>query len=162
LAAYADHLGRLYNDAALMVERMNHGHAVLLWLRENSYLVRLCGHDHQEGWQSSSKGKFLLYDAAADAFRNRETILHSFATFTQLASIEGGTLRAPEGEHDDRADAYALACAACQQRPMSRVYPYDLITSYEPEESEDGWSRFCINDQLVCFDDDYDADPWRK
>jgi hypothetical protein len=29
-----------------------------------------------------------------------------------LASIDGSTLRAPAGEHDDRADAFALACTA--------------------------------------------------
>jgi hypothetical protein len=39
-------------------------------------------------------------------------LVHSLATLTQLASIDGSTLRAPEGEHDDRADALALACAA--------------------------------------------------
>lgn len=38
-------------------------------------------------------------------------MLHSFMTFTQLASIEGSTLRAPEGERDDRADSYALGLA---------------------------------------------------
>lgn len=30
----------------------------------------------------------------------------------QLASIEGAPRRAPEGEHDDRADIYALALVA--------------------------------------------------
>ena len=54
----------------------------------------------------------MLYDRCADAFRNSEVKLHTFATFTQLASIDGSTLRAPDGEHDDRADAFALACAA--------------------------------------------------
>ena len=38
--------------------------------------------------------------------------MHSFATFVQLVRIEGATLRAPEGEADDRADAWALACVA--------------------------------------------------
>ena len=52
---------------------------------------------------------------------NRETVLHSFATFTQLASIEGSTLEAPEGEHDDRADSYALACAARALVPRRKV-----------------------------------------
>src|SRR6516162_2097761 len=51
-------------------------------------------------------------DACADAFRNRETVLHSFASFAQLASVDGSTLRAPDGEYDDRAISYALACAA--------------------------------------------------
>ena len=85
---------------------------MLLWLREHSRLTRLRGHDGGEGWLSSSKGKALLYATAADAFRNRETILHSFETLTQLASIEGATLLAPPGDHDDRADAYALALQA--------------------------------------------------
>lgn len=112
IAGHADAVGRYYNNAAVMVERNNHGHAVLLWLKDNSKLARLKGHDGKEGWHSTTLGKTLLYDAAADAFRNKETILHSFATFTQLASIEGSTLLAPEGEPDDRADSYALALAA--------------------------------------------------
>lgn len=109
LASYADALGRYYNDAGLMVERNNHGHAVLLWLADNSKLRRLDGHDGKLGWLSSSLGKALLYNEMADCFRDGDTTLHSFATYTQLASIEGSALRAPEGFHDDRADSYALA-----------------------------------------------------
>lgn len=118
IGAHADALGMWYNEAAVLVERNNHGHAVLLWLSEHSTLTRLCGHDAKEGWLSSVKGKTLLYDLCADAFRNGETSLHSFATFVQLASIEGNTLRAPEGEHDDLADGYALGLAAitCRKR----------------------------------------------
>ena len=37
-------------------------------------------------------------------------MLLSFATFVQLSAIDGSTLRAPEEERDDRADAFALAC----------------------------------------------------
>jgi hypothetical protein len=51
-------------------------------------------------------------------------VLHSFASFAQLASVDGSTLRAPEGEYDDRAISYALACAA-------RVY----VRWQEAEES---------------------------
>jgi hypothetical protein len=32
-----------------------------------------------------------------------EIRVHTCATYTQLASIDGSTLRAPDGEHDDRA-----------------------------------------------------------
>jgi len=107
-----------------MIERNNHGHAVLLQLRQFWALIRrLLGHDGKEGWLSSGKGKTLLYDACADAFRNGETILHSFATFVQLSSIEGNTLRAPEGEMDDRADAYALGPAAIVHSPASQGLP---------------------------------------
>ncbi len=123
LAAHIDSVGVWYNRATVMIERNNHGHAVLLWLRDNSKLRRLCGHDGKEGWLSSTKGKAQLYDNCADVFRNGETTLHTFETYCQLASIEGSTLRAPESKegegearsgvrHDDRADAYSLALAA--------------------------------------------------
>jgi hypothetical protein len=114
-ASYLDQLGIFYNDSFVMVERNNHGHAVIGWLRDNSTLPLLEGHDStpkgkvKYGWLSSSKGKSLMYNDTADAFRDQETILHSFATYTQLASIEGASLLAPEGEHDDRADSYSLA-----------------------------------------------------
>ena len=111
IASYADQIGRYYNNAGLMVERNNHGHAVLLWLEEHSKLRRLDGHDEKTGWLSSKLGKTLLYNEMADCFRDKSTTLHSFDTYTQLASIEGATLRAPEGDHDDRADSYALAHA---------------------------------------------------
>jgi len=124
LAAHADTIGRYYNNASLMVERNNHGHAVLLWLKDNSRLKRLPGHDRREGWHSTTKGKALMYDAGADAFRDQETIIHSFDTYTQLASIEGSTLRAPEGEMDDLADSYVLATLAIQQRPKRDVRSY--------------------------------------
>jgi len=111
LAEHANTLGRWYNHASVLVERNNHGHAVLLALSERGELYRLSGHDDKEGWLSSQLGKVMLYDRCADAFRNREVVLHTFATYVQLASIDGSTLRAPDGEPDDRADAFALACA---------------------------------------------------
>jgi hypothetical protein len=153
LAAHIDHIGTWYNGAAVLVERNNHGHAVLLWLRDHSRLQRLWGHDRAEGWLSSSKGKALMYDGTADAFRNRETVLHGFATFNQLASIEGSTLRAPEGQPDDRADAYALACVASRMRPASPFIEGPLVTSANMEYAR-------LNDEItiagvtIRFDDD--------
>lgn len=101
-----------------MVERNNHGHAVLAGLKGSKIRI-LRGHDRNHGWLSSAKGKVMLYDATADAFRDREVIVHSFSAFMQLSSIEGGTLRAPEGEHDDQADAHALATAGMPQANRS-------------------------------------------
>lgn len=111
-AGYIDQVGTYFNNARVLVERNNHGHAVLLWLREHSRLARLQGYDGREGWLSSALGNTLLYNQTAEAFRDKATILHTFSTYMQLASIEGGTLSAPEGEHDDEADSYALANAA--------------------------------------------------
>jgi hypothetical protein len=119
LAAHAAALARYYNGAGLMVERNNHGHAVLLWLRDNARACVLNGLDGHPGWVSSTRGKALLYDACADAFRGGRTVLHSYATFVQLQSIEGASLRAPEGFPDDRADSYALGTAAIVHAPAS-------------------------------------------
>ena len=118
-AGYVAQLAQWYG-AAILCERNNHGHAVIARLDDFGLSSSLLhGHDNKTGWMSSTLGKVRMYDAAADACRNRETVIHSFATFTQLASIEGSTLRAPEGQYDDRADAFALACAARLQMPAA-------------------------------------------
>jgi len=115
-AVFAAHLRMIsaaYHGAPALVERNNHGHAVLLWLGDNAPQVRrLPGLDGRPGWVSSTLGKTQLYADAADAFRQEQTTLHSMGSYLQLASIEGRTLRAPEGAHDDRADSYALAIVA--------------------------------------------------
>lgn len=112
-AGYINNVGKYYNKADLMIERNNHGHTVIAWLNDHSLLKVLDGHDDKPGWLSSSKGKTLLYDGASDVIRDAaregQKILHSFGTYTQLGSIEGATLRAPEGDLDDRADAWSLA-----------------------------------------------------
>jgi len=117
LAAHAHAIGMYFNQADVLIERNNHGHAVLLWFREHSKLKRLAGHDGKEGWMSSTLGKAKLYDAAADGFRTGDTAIHTFAAMVQLQSIEGSTLRAPDGEADDRADSYALALVARAIKP---------------------------------------------
>jgi hypothetical protein len=141
-ADYAAQLARWYNNAPILVERNNHGHAVLLWLRHFAADVTLlCGRDGQEGWMSSVRGKTTLYDACADAFQNREVLLHSFTTFTQLASIDGNKLRAPEGLPDDRADAFALACAARLQAPAASddYYEEPILASPGFQHMGGGW-----------------------
>jgi hypothetical protein len=164
LAAHIDAVGRWFNNAQVLVERNNHGHAVLLWLRDHSCLWQLPGHDRQVGWLSNSKGKALLYDTVADVFRNRETILHSYDTFMQLASIEGSSLRAPEGEHDDRAMAYALACQVYKFPVPSNTIDRPLMMWPDgPEdngqdgilyESEDGsYQAIRVRGHVVEFDD---------
>lgn len=122
LGSHIKEVSAYYNNAAAMIERNNHGHAVIQWVEEHARRVKvLRGHDDKAGWMSSKLGKALLYTECADHFRNNARlddptqatkILHSFNSYQQLASIEGATLRAPEGQHDDRADSYALAQVA--------------------------------------------------
>lgn len=124
-STFASHIAALstyYNQAVALPERNNHGHAVIMWLRDNSRVKVLLGQDNKPGWQTTSVSKALMYEKTADAFRNKETVVHSFDTLTELASIEGSSLSAPEGLHDDRATSYALALLA-RTRPRTMRMP---------------------------------------
>jgi hypothetical protein len=66
------------------------------------------------------RGKALLYDGAATRLREGRCLIRGPMTYFQLCAIEGGTLRAPAGEADDRSDAFALAIAAIDQTPRGR------------------------------------------
>ena len=71
-ARFADHLEQLslyYNEAPLMVERNNHGHAVLLWLREMTIRYVLRGLDNEPGWLSTGASKPMAFDHAAAMVR---------------------------------------------------------------------------------------------
>ncbi|GAB4434196.1 MAG: terminase [Anaerolineae bacterium] len=105
-------LGRFYNRAPVMVERNNHGHAVIGHLQNAGYRVLGDPHDRRAGWNNSPAGKVRLYDDGAATFMSGDAIVHDDGTFYQLQSIEKDTLRAPEGEHDDKADSFVLAQAA--------------------------------------------------
>lgn len=125
-----------YNHAPAMVERNNHGHSVIQWLEEHGRRTRLLlGHDAEThkndrksrkkrkslkaGWLSSKLGKTILYTSCAEFFREKseegKKVLFNFQTYTQLASIEAATLSAPKGDHDDRADSFALAVVGREQ-----------------------------------------------
>ena len=125
-AVFAAHLATLARTygAGVLVERINHGHAVLLWLRDNAPDVQLiAGVDERPGWLSSSRGKALLYDAAAENLQAGDAGIATFTTYVQLASIEGSSLRAPTGEHDDHADSWALAQIARRYLPQPVAAP---------------------------------------
>ena len=110
-AALAAEICAWYHAAPLLVERNNHGHAVIGWLRElGAELLR--GADGKAGWLSTAASKTRLYDEAARACRMGECVIHDAATHAQLGSLEAATLAAPPGGHDDRATALALALAA--------------------------------------------------
>ena len=109
---YLIRLGNWYNEAGILVERNNHGHAVILKLAESGYIEILNGFDDKFGWFNTAKGKSLLYNTLADAIREKECVIHSFDAYSQLVSIVGSTLKAPENMHDDAATAFGLAVCA--------------------------------------------------
>ena len=113
--------------AEILVERNNHGHAVIMALRQiGAALLR--GEDKEPGWATTGASKHLLFDQAAKDIREGGLRLHDETTYWQLTSIDGATLAAPPGQHDDRAMACVLALAALHKasgpsRGMSFIIP---------------------------------------
>ena len=62
-------LAAWYNRAAVLVERNNHGHTVIAWLREHSPVQILPGPDRKPGWLTNAVTKTRLYDETARASR---------------------------------------------------------------------------------------------
>lgn len=121
MPAYVGDLARFYDSAGVLVERINHGHAVIAALaRQRPRVKLLLGRDDKPGWVESAVGKALLYDTMADSLQHHEVVIHSFSTFTELASIDRNTLSAPKGQHDDEAVSFALATIARTLRTPSR------------------------------------------
>lgn len=100
-----------YNAAEGLIERNNHGHAVIAGC-EGKGMTLLPGRDERAGWQESLLAKTIMYDTAVDQIKNGEVRLHSFSCQQQLASIERGSLSAPKNLHDDEAVAFVLAQTA--------------------------------------------------
>lgn len=105
-------LSRYYADAEVLVERNNHGHAVLLKLGEDGFGGTLNGHDGRPGWHNTQKGKAIMYTHCTKAIQDGDTTIHYQDTYIQLASIVGNTLKAPEYLPDDVATSFALAQCA--------------------------------------------------
>lgn len=114
-AGYVYEIGHLYNDAAVLVERNNHGAAVILWLRDNSSLRLLLAADGKPGWLTTSKSKAQLF-------------------------VEASTLRAPKGQHDDLA---VVATGKSPQslpplkKPLRRAASRSL---FGESQSKEDWS----------------------
>lgn len=100
-------LSNYFNQAGVLVERNNHGHAVLTRLTDTNIPVRN-GRDGRKGWLTDPRGKTEMYASVADGLRDQQTTIADRLTFAQLSSIERSTLSAPEGQLDDVATAYGL------------------------------------------------------
>ena len=113
-------LATYYNDGRILVERNNHGWAVLTELpeiiAEEESLIEIIDYPYEAspkpGWLSSPRGKALLYSGCAQQVKDEEVTIHDPVTVEQLADIDIVTLRAADGKHDDAADSFALACVA--------------------------------------------------
>lgn len=141
-SVFASHIGEVseyYNGADALVERNNHGHTVILKLREDGKARVLNGYDGKPGWLNNIKGKPMLYDSVAEAIRDQACIVRSKKTAGQLASIEASTLSAPEGLMDDCAMAFCLGLAALafgysKAQASTSIAPSDPLADIDKEK----------------------------
>lgn len=127
---------KAFNNAPALIERNNHGHAVIGALEAAGEVELLHGPDGRAGYAKSPASKAQLWvDGWAEIQARRQAreaaqaaggappppLIRDAVTFGQLASLEAATCKAPSGEHDDGADAWGLAQFGRQLEPPGGV-----------------------------------------
>jgi hypothetical protein len=120
LGDYSAQLARYYHTngrpAGVLVESNNHGHATISYLRNSCPDVPLLlGNKGEVGFTKTDKTKVQVMDLVAETLRCGGCTIHDEQTFHELASIESATNKAPDGLHDDCADAFGIALFAADQ-----------------------------------------------
>lgn len=114
LATQTARLGREYNHGLVVVERNNHGHAVLAMLERVEEYEPLYRYKRYSGWVTTVLTRPTMLErfgaalvANSDLFMSRR-LLEECRTFVRHAD---GRIAASEGAHDDAIMAMAIALA---------------------------------------------------
>ena len=115
--------GMTYNKALILVEENNHGHAVLLALRDMGYSnLYFNPATANRNWVSTTRSISLALSYVRDALAAHSIAALPLPLLTQLRAMraaEGNrSAHAPKGEKDDRAMSFALSEAALRSVPM--------------------------------------------
>jgi hypothetical protein len=115
LARRVADLARAYNGALVVVERNNHGHAVLAHLNETERYEELFEQDGQLGWLTSAASRPAMVENLAAVMAAAPYLFHSRRLLTECRTFvrhADGTTSASGGAHDDLVLSMALALAA--------------------------------------------------
>lgn len=127
--------------AGILVERNNHGHAVLSKLRSLGNKRVLNGHDGKRGWLTNAQTKPQMMDGLAAALRDGLAIFRTQAALDEMqvyAVLANGSTGAPPSYHDDRVMSRGIAIAGCticrptQARPPRTASVRPNVASYRP------------------------------
>lgn len=144
-----------YNNAPILFELNNHGYAVLAQLKERNVSLRMGiqrdGSKGKPGWFTTERSKGKLYDTGGKVLQAGlkpgmdekgeinasllRPIIHDARTQQQLLAVDVNTLKAPEGGHDDRATAWALA-QECIYQGTSSMSQERVVGLYPKRDEE--------------------------
>jgi hypothetical protein len=106
-----DEVARQY-PGIVGVERNNHGHALLLRLRQLGTPGIYRHDDGRDGWITSGKTKALMIDELEEAVRNETVRIGDLTALQEMRNYQyndNGSTSAPSGQHDDHVMARAIA-----------------------------------------------------
>ncbi len=126
-------LGIRYNYALLAPERNNHGHAVLLALRDRGY-INIYNHqdaftgtdDVRPGFPTNKQTKTVAVSSLAQLLREGSWHERSQAGIAELQTFRytmNGSMSAPPGYHDDRVTTRWIAAWILMHPTTSRTIP---------------------------------------
>ncbi len=108
-------LAKEYNDALLVVERNNHGHAVLAYLRGEFRYGNLFVSGGQEGWLTSSLTRPVMLEGLMRVVVEHPEVWNSRRLLRECRTFvrdKAGRMEAGAGEHDDLLMAMGMALQA--------------------------------------------------
>jgi hypothetical protein len=112
LAAFAKIFTRGYNYPMIVVERNNHGHAVLLQLLEHEKTPNVYKtEDGKPGWLTNLATRPIMLDQYIEAVEQRAVKINSKVTLQETLTLVSnrGKIEAADGMHDDMVMATAIA-----------------------------------------------------
>ncbi len=126
LADAAHALAVEFNEALIVVERNNHGHAVLQSLqREHRYKHIYSHSDTKPGWPTNTATRPTMLDALEDAHRQGHWTTPDRNVLIQMRTFvvgDTGRAEAARGEHDDLVMAAAIGWAVRQRPRVKNAY----------------------------------------
>lgn len=123
-----------YNGALFVVERNNHGHAVLVALKDPRInYPRVYRHeDDKRGWPTNVVTRPVMLDALEDAHRNglwTSPDVHLLGQMRKFIINDQGKPEAAAGEHDDMVIAAAIGWMVRQRKSVRGNLTHDVAAA---------------------------------
>ncbi len=123
LARVAADVAREYNSALLVVERNNHGAAVLAYLEHEAGFRLYAGRDRMAGWLTDAGSRPRMLSGLAMLLAERPELVRSERFVAECRSFvvdSAGRAAAAVGAHDDLVMSMAMAQAVRSSEPASQ------------------------------------------